>query len=181
MEGCWIQKKIHNQDKQGKLGLLNPAAEGFCVVFKPRAGLYFFSARLWPGSHQALVALQQHHTTNGWPWGDTVSCLGARKRVDVTFGFCSFDTLINPYSINKWKFTYKKTHPTLSILILWFANQNKKKYLWLIWKSSISQVTRASARHISHSFSITWWRLSALVKQGIMNSISKISTMPAIV
>lgn len=98
----------------------------FVLFLSPGQGYIFFSARLWPGSHQALVALQQHHTTNGWPRGDTVSCLGARKRVDVTFGFCSFDTLINPYSINKWKFTYKKTHPTLSILILWFANQNKK-------------------------------------------------------
>lgn len=57
----------------------------------------------------------------------------------------------------------------------------KKKYLWLIWKSSVRQVTMASVWHISHSFSITWWRLSVLVKQGIMNSISNFSTIPAIV
>lgn len=56
-----------------------------------------------------------------------------------------------------------------------------KKYLWSIWKSSIRQVTMASAWHIYHSFSITWWRLSVLGKQGIINSISKFSTMPAIV
>lgn len=66
--------------------------ENFVLLSSAGQSYIFFSARIWPGSHQALVALHQHHTTNGWPWGDTVSCLGARKRVDLTLGFCSFDT-----------------------------------------------------------------------------------------
>lgn len=90
-ESCWIQKKYKIRTIRINWDPWIQQLEDFVLLSSPGQS-YIFSAIIWPGSHQALVALQQHHTRNGWPWSDAVSCLGARKRVDLTLGFCSFDT-----------------------------------------------------------------------------------------
>lgn len=117
--GCGYGKKIPHQDNQGKLGPPNPAPGGLHCC-QAKGTVIFFSVRIWQGSHQALMAFQQHHTINGWTWGNTVSCLGVRKRVDLTIRcrFCVFDSrhFDQPCSISKWRFVYNETYPEISLV-----------------------------------------------------------------